>query len=81
MKFLREFTTKATISVLSEIVLEEGVPRVIVSDNGTQLVSREMQSFLVYNGITHNRTSLYNPMGNGLVERAHRLLKGTIQLA
>ncbi|KAJ1127460.1 hypothetical protein NDU88_005862 [Pleurodeles waltl] len=78
---MAEVTTLATISVLREIFTEEGFPEVLITDNGTQLTSREMREYLESCGIRNVRTALYNPCANGTVERANRVIKGGLQLA
>lgn len=59
----------------------EGIPGVILTDNGTQLVSSEMEEFLSNCSIKHKKCALYHPEGNGMVEHFNRVLKGTIDLA
>ena len=81
VRFMKSITTKDTIKALKEVFKEEGFPSKIVTDNGTQLTSEEMSNFLRDCGIRHSRTSLYNPQGNGAVERANRMVKGVIQMA
>jgi transposase InsO family protein len=49
-------------------------PRVI-SDNGSQFVSREFKQLLGVWGMQHVRTSTYYPQSNGKIERWHGSLK------
>lgn len=44
----------------------------IISDNGTQYVSKDFQNFLKEAGLEHIRTSLKYPQSNGKIERLHR---------
>lgn len=53
----------------------EGCPSTLVTDNGVQLTSGEMESFLKECNIKHMCTSLYEPHENGQVERFNRDLK------
>lgn len=46
-----------------------GVPRKIVSDNGTSFVSAETEQFLQNNGIRHVTSAPYHPATNGQAER------------
>ncbi|KAJ1190839.1 hypothetical protein NDU88_000158 [Pleurodeles waltl] len=66
---------------MQEIFHEEGCPVKLITDNGTQLVSHEMERFLRQSGIHHSRTALYNPQANGMVERCNRMVKGVINMA
>jgi len=52
-----------------------GLPRTVVSDNGSVLISSEFENFQQKNGIRHIRTALYHPASNGLAERAVQTLK------
>ena len=45
-----------------------GLPKILVSDNGPQLVSAEFESFCAKNGINHVTTPVYHPASNGQVE-------------
>ncbi len=66
--------------MLDSIFAREGLPNEIVSNNGTQFVSAEFESYLSKRGIKHIRTSLYHPQANGLIERFNRVLKQTLQI-
>ena len=44
----------------------------IISDNGTQFISRDFHEFLSFVELKHIRTSVAYPQGNGKIERFHR---------
>jgi transposase InsO family protein len=71
-------TTSATIQRLRQNFATHGLPDILVSDNGTNLVSEEMRDFLVKNGIQHVRTAPYHPSSNGQAERAVQTLKRSL---
>lgn len=48
----------------------------IISDNGSQFISKEFQEFIGLHGFTHVKTSPYYPQSNGKIERWHKSLKG-----
>ena len=79
--FMRDPTTNAVISFLEQIFHVEGFPLSMITDNGVQFKSEIMRKFLRERGIRHYTTALYSPQGNGLVERANKIIKETIQLA
>ena len=64
-----------------EIVLQEALekypeakPR-LISDNGSQFVSKEFKDFIEYNELSHVRTSVNYPESNGKKERFYQTLK------
>jgi transposase InsO family protein len=52
-----------------------GVAPRIISDNGPQFIAKEFKAFIRLCGMTHVRTSPYDPQSNGKIERWHRSLK------
>lgn len=58
-------STKLVIKFLiSELYHKLGIPKTIVSDNGTKYVSREFADMTRNFGIQHTRTALYSPQAN-----------------
>ncbi|XP_069095359.1 gypsy retrotransposon integrase-like protein 1 [Pleurodeles waltl] len=80
-EFLSNVSTETVIEFLRKIFAIEGLPRILVSDNGTQLTSQKMCEFLECHGIRQEKSPLYNPSSNGQVERMNRFMKEGIQLA
>ena len=68
-------TSTITIHKLRSMFATHGLPRVVVSDNGSVFTSSEFQEFMTKNGIHHIRTAPYHPASNGLAERAVQTLK------
>ena len=79
--FLPSVTTSRILSFLKLLFAREGLPSTIVSDNGVQFTSHEFSEFCTMRGIEHNRSSLYFPRSNGLVERFNKTLGSVIQQA
>ncbi|XP_049886457.1 uncharacterized protein K02A2.6-like [Pectinophora gossypiella] len=71
----------ALIDRLYELFSRWGLPKQIVSDNGPQFASGELESFIKSNGIEHIFTAPYHPASNGLAENAVRTLKRVIKKA
>jgi len=46
----------------------------LISDNGSQYVSRDFAEFLRMDGLQHARTSIHYPQSNGKIERFHESL-------
>ena len=80
-------TSEGTIEHLRSIFATHGLPRVFVTDNGSQFTSGEFEAFMKGNRIRHIRSSPYHPSSNGLAERAvqsfkehlKRLTSGSLQ--
>lgn len=72
-------TSKAVIQVLREIFARYGLPRCIVSDNGTSLVSKEFEDFLSSNKIEHKTTPVGNPSTNGQAENMVKTIKTALK--
>lgn len=64
-----------TIKILREIFSRFGLPKLLVTDNGTQLVSNEFEFFLKENGIKHITSPPYYPMCNGAAENSVKTVK------
>lgn len=52
-----------------------GRPKVLKTDNGPAYTSQKFQQFCHQMDVTHLTGLPYNPQGQGIVERAHRMLK------
>ncbi len=63
------------------VISTYGIPEDLVTDNGSQFVRAEFESFLNEYGLHHSRTVPYNPPANGLVERFNRELKQGLQVS
>ena len=68
-----------TIEVLRKIFSTHGLPRKIVTDNGTAFTSHEFRTFMEQNGIRHVTSAPYHPSTNGLAERAVQTFKRAIE--
>ena len=79
--FTEDITTAGVITFLNSVFAREGYLQEIVTDNGTQFVSREFEDYLKTRGIRHRRCSNYHPQANGEVERFNQVLKNAIRTA
>ncbi|XP_037515314.1 uncharacterized protein K02A2.6-like [Rhipicephalus sanguineus] len=68
-------TAEQTVEHLRDIFARFGLPRCIVTDNGTPFTGKAFQDFVLGNGIKHLRTAPFHPASNGLAERAVRTVK------
>ena len=78
---MNSITSTATIRALREILSRHGLPKSIVSDNGTQFTSAEFQTFCEMNGIANITTAVYKPSTNGQCERVVQIVKSALKQA
>lgn len=78
---MTSITSSQTILKLRETFARFGLPRLLVSDNGTQFVSREFQFFLTMNGIEHITSPTFYPASNGAAENAVKNFKKAMEAA
>lgn len=74
---LREKMTESDIEIVVQKgreVFPDAKPR-IISDNGSQFISKEFKVFIALVGMTHVTTAPYYPQSNGKLERCNRTIK------
>ena len=76
---MSSITSSKTIEQLRSIFSVHGLPKKIVTDNGSSFTSAEFKEFMRENGITHITSAPYHPSSNGLAERAVQTFKFGIQ--
>ena len=69
-----EETSKNVIDHCLQAFNAMGLPKLIKTDNGPSYSSKNFTSFCKEFGIKHKTGIPYNPMGQGIVECAHRTL-------
>ncbi len=69
-KNMEEYDVEITIQKALE-KYSEARPR-IISDNGSQFISKDFTSFIKQAGLQHVKTSIAYPQANGKIERFHR---------
>ena len=67
---MSSITSAKTIETLRSVFAIHGLPRVIVTDNGSSFTSEEFKMFVRKNGIKHVTSAPYHPFTNGQAERA-----------
>lgn len=76
---VRDCSAATTIRCLQDVILNEGCPREIMTDNGTHFTSHLVKQLLDASKIKHIRTAPYNPCSNGMAERNVRTVKSMIK--
>jgi transposase InsO family protein len=69
-KNMQEYDVEITIQKALEKF--PGYKPRIISDNGSQFISRDFAAYLKFAGLQHIRTSVAYPQSNGKIERFHR---------
>ena len=75
---IRSTTSTATVNKLRDIFAQHGLLEVLVSDNATNFISEEFETFMRKNGIVHVTSAPYHPTSNGLGEQAVQTVKSGI---
>lgn len=76
---LRTITAPAVLRVLVQLFSRVGIPDEILTDQGTNFMSRLMHLFQQQLGIKAIKTTPYHPQTDGLVERFNQTLKRMLQ--
>ena len=72
---MTNITSKRVIQELRDIFSRWGLPKILVSDNGSSLTSEEFKVFTNNNQIRHVLIPAYSPASNGQAEVAVGLFK------
>ncbi len=78
---LRNISAKSVAEALFSMISRVGIPKEILTDQGTAFMSRTIRELYELLGIKSIRTSVYHPQTDGLVERFNRTLKTMIALS
>ncbi len=66
---MRTFTAKETADNFLKIIRDLGVPHLILTDQGTNFLSKVLKDVCEHLGIAQLKTSPYHPQSNGQLER------------
>ena len=72
-------TSAATITHLRRLFSQFGIPKTVVTDNGSCFTSLEFSDFLKSNGFNYLLTSPYHHQSNGLAESYVRIFKNGLK--
>jgi hypothetical protein len=76
---MKSTTAERTVQVIRSIFARNGLPKILVSDNGVQFCSDIFTKFLKDNGVCHIKTSVAKPSTNGLCERFNGTFKSSLR--
>ena len=78
---LREFSSKEVISIIKQIFVEQGVPEMVISNNGPHFSSQQFKEFARGWDFEHITSSPKYPQSNGMAERCIQTIKGAMKKA
>ena len=69
-------TTGAVVAnfIREHIITRFGIPKKLISDNGTPFINKDMKGLTEAYHIRHGRSTPYYPQGNGQVEAINRVM-------
>ena len=77
---LATITTKKVINfVVRNIITRFGLPRILITDNGSQFISSEFQDFCKKYGIEKRFSAVAHPQVNGQVEAVNKIIKSILK--
>jgi len=81
VKPLRSVTTKETIHFFNNIFATQGIPLLLITDNGTNYTSAEFAQFMNELGVHHVTSSPHHHQSNGRAEAAVKVAKSLLKRA
>ena len=72
---LRNVTAKTIVNCVIEVTARIGIPQELLTDNGSNFISKVMKKYCSMTGNKQIRTSPYHPQTDGMVERINATLK------
>jgi len=72
---LHAITTNAVVCELKTIIARFGIPEILVTDNGPQFASKEIEAFAMSWSFNHTTTSPRYPQSNGKAANAVKTVK------
>uniref|UniRef100_A0A671V8A1 Integrase catalytic domain-containing protein n=1 Tax=Sparus aurata TaxID=8175 RepID=A0A671V8A1_SPAAU len=75
---LSNISAKSVTQALFQVISQVGIPKEILTDQGTSFMSRSLRELYELLGVCSIRTSVYHPQTDGLVERFNKTLKNMI---
>jgi hypothetical protein len=67
-------TVAKAVEFIMEIMYRFSVPKIIITDNGTQFIVREFKDFYANRSIKINDASMLHPQSNGQVEHSNGMI-------
>ena len=78
---MNDTDAESTILQMKKIFARQGVPEVVISDNGPQYASKELKEFSKSWNFHHYTSSPHHPKGNGVAEAALKQAKRILKMS
>lgn len=75
---VKSMSSAEVIRSFRRMFARNGIPDLIISDNGTAFKSEEIQEFYKKNAIQYRTTALFHPSSNGQAERVVQFVKKSL---
>lgn len=76
---LRTITSRSVVKALTQFISVFGIPKIIQSDQGSNLTSHLFQQVLKQLHIKHNQSTAFHAQSQGALERFHQSLKSLLR--
>jgi transposase InsO family protein len=74
----RAADSRSSKKILKKIFLIFGVPRMVISDEGSHFINKGFQRYLLRQGICHNIATPYHPQTSGQIETSNKQIKNIL---
>lgn len=74
-------TSATVVTIFTQLLRIIGLPRILITDRGTNFTGKEFRRFLSTNNVEHRLLSPYHPQGNGMVEKVNHTIINGLRLA
>ena len=81
MEIIRTTSSEVIIRCLQKSFATRGLPEQVTSDNGSNLISNEIEDYFSSHGIRHHKITPYWPKANAMVECFNRTVEKAIRTA
>ena len=78
LRAVKSTKTKIVVEYFKDIFATYGVPKVVISDQGTAFTSSQFRAFCEQNQIRHVKNAVATPRANGQVERLNRTILASL---
>jgi transposase InsO family protein len=79
-KVLKNQGAYATSKALAKVFLKFGIPNKVISDNGSNFISKVIKDLMSFFNVEKLVTSPYHPQANGKIENRHKIFSNVLSI-